>query len=169
MSLVPLEGYVPTLTQHPHSEAVHHYFPKAGNFPGKFWKVASGSHNDSENTESVLRVQVTPMSPAQMEKTQWQVGLQAPLRHQLVTMVNCALSPVPSLTICKLYTVQAFRFSVAGLSVGVADLLQPVRYKTTEACLVALATCGLYVMVLETSHLSSKVSLKVKAEREDLT
>lgn len=50
-----------------------------------------------------------------------------------------------------------------------ADLLQPVRYKTTEARLVALAACGLYVMVLETSHLSSKVSLKVKAEREDLT
>lgn len=72
---MPLEGYVPTLTQHPRSEAVHHYFPKAGNFPGMFWKVASGSHNDSENTESVLRVQVTPMSPANGEDS---VGSRAP-------------------------------------------------------------------------------------------
>lgn len=102
--MVPLEGHVSSLTQHPHSEAVHHYFPKAGNFPGKFWKVASGSHDDSENTESVLRVQVTPKSPAQTEKTQREAGLQ----HQLVTMVNCTLSPVLSLTICKVYTVQPF-------------------------------------------------------------
>lgn len=46
-----------------------------------------------------------------------------------------------------------------------ADLLQPVKCKTTEVCLVALAACSLYVTLLGTSHLSSKVSLEVKAEQ----
>lgn len=120
--LVPLEGYVSIVTQQIHSEAIHHYFPKARNFPGKFWKVASGSHHDTENIELVPRMQVTPKSPAKLEKTQQEAGLQVPSLHQLVTVANCTPSPVPSLTICKVLV-------PGGQSTRVAGLLQPVRCK----------------------------------------
>lgn len=70
-----------SLTSHYHSEAMHYYFPKAGNFPGKFWEVALGPHieNDSENIKSTLRVESAPESPVQMEKSQWEAGLQGRL------------------------------------------------------------------------------------------
>lgn len=64
---------------------------KSGNFPGKFWKVTSGSHNDSQNTESVLKVQGSQESCTNGEESVGEQGSRlCSILHQLVTMVNSA-------------------------------------------------------------------------------
>lgn len=125
----------------------HHYFPKAGQSPGKFWKVTHRTRSQSSGCKWL---------PGVLHKWRRISGKQdsrlcSILLHQLVTMVNCIPSPAPSLTICTMDTVQPFCLPVAG-----ASGWQPVR------CLMALAASGLlHVMVLKTSHLSNKAALQV--------
>lgn len=127
-SSAPLVGYVPTITV----LRPPPLFPKADDFPGKFWKAALDSHieYDSENIKSILRGAPSPNSPEEMEKNQQEAGCRLcpiPL-HQLVTTANCLPSPGASLTIFPHPRCNAFL--PCGRSARVAGLLQLVSCKT---------------------------------------